>query len=190
MLPRLSSITQWTSSYNTQEIDFGSFVPMTSLNYLNLNYSKVMGKTEKVGLLSNLQTIILGQLYELECHLTDFSQCASLKSLTCSDSPSVSGTIEDLLPLAGNLTTLQLNNTPNVSGVLKSLRSLPKVTNCSLGYTGVSGKLSDLNGMKQNGTLSLRVSAYMVNDINSVVLENNSTYTITFNSSGNVSNVS
>lgn len=158
---------------------------------LILTYSNVIGDTKKVGLLSSLKEINLGGITDLNCKLSDFVQCTGLQTLVCSDSPGVSGTIEDLIPLSGNLTSLQLNGLCNVSGTLKSLLMLPLVTNCSLGYTGVSGKVTDLNGMKPNGgTLTLRVSDYMTNDFNSVAFVNNNTYTITFNNSGNVSNVS
>lgn len=189
MLPRLSYITQWNSSNSPQEIDFDSFLQMSSLTNLNIHYSKVFGNTTKISLLNNLTVITMGGTTNMNCSLSDFAQCTGLQSLTCSDSQGVSGTIEDLTPLAASLTTLQLNNSRNVTGVLASLRLLHLVTTCSLGFTGVSGKLSDLNGMKQSDTLTLRASAYMTNDINSVALSNNSFYTITFNSSGNVSNV-
>lgn len=191
ILPRLTFLTEWSSVYNGSVVDFDNFTSLSLLTRLILTYSNVIGDTKKVGLLSSLKEINLGGITDLNCKLSDFVQCTGLQTLVCSDSLGVSGTIEDLIPLSGNLTSLQLNGLFNVSGTLKSLLMLPLVTNCSLDYTGVSGKVTDLNGMKPNGgTLTLRVSDYMTNDFNSVAFVNNNTYTITFNNSGNVSNVS
>lgn len=190
MLPKLTSFTEWNSTNNNQVIDFDNFISLSSLTSLNLTFSSVKGNTEKISLLTNLLAIRLRGATNMNCRLSDISQCTGLQTLICSDSLGVSGTIEDLIPLSASLTILELNGSRNVSGLLKSLRLLPNVTNCTLGYTGVKGKLSDLNGMKQNGTLTLRVSGYIENDINTVVLKNDNTYAITFNSSGIISNVS
>lgn len=189
VLPRLSSITEWNSTGNILELDFDTFTSQPLLTKLILTYSNVTGNTEKISILSNLKELGLGCITDLKCKLSDFAQCADLEILSCSDSLNVTGTIADLIPLSGSLTTLRLNGSRNVSGEIKVLRSLPLLTDCSLGYTGVTGSLTDLNGMKQNGTLVLRASGYITNTVNSVVLENNATYTITFDNNRLVSNV-
>ena len=153
---------------------------MTALTYLNLQGLTMYGNTEGIGALTNIQQLRLLSIANLECHLSDFAQCSTLNSLICSDNSKIYGTLEDLLPLAGTLSSLHLNGAINVCGNLKSLKNLSNLTESSFGSTGVSGKITDLNGMKTSGTLSLRVSAHIENDINSVALVNNNTYTITF----------
>ncbi len=190
VLPLLTSVTQWTSIGNQQEIDFDLFTKMSSLTYLYLQDSAVGGDLRNIGALTQLQTITLIDTPNLDCWLGYLPLCGALQSITCSDNITVHGALEDLLPLSGTLTSLQLNGAVNVQGNLKSLKNLPLVTSCSLGSSGVRGTITDLNGMKTSGTLQLRASGYITNDLvsPSTMLNDNQIYTITF-SNGVVSSV-
>lgn len=190
ILPLLTNITSWDSIKCEQEIDFDLFTKMESLTYLSLHGSAVRGNLKSVGALTHLQSLFLKNTINMQCQLSDIAGCSSLQTIGCTGSSNVQGALEDLLPLSNTLTSVQLNGSVNVYGTLDSLRQLHYVTNCKLGMTGVTGKITDLNGMISNGTLSLKVSEYIENDFNSVVFVNEGTYQITFDSNGEVSNVS
>lgn len=188
ILSLLTSITEWNSTFNQQEIDIVAFTGMSSMVNLNLSNSKVTGNLEKISLLTNLRTLNLDRTTGLYSRLSAIALCTGLQNLICSDNEHVIGILEDLNPLKSSLTNLGLNGDTQVSGSLVSLKQFGNVTNCSLGNSGVTGNITDLNGMK-TGTLSLRVSGYMTNNYNSIVFVNNNIYTISFNSSKNVSGV-
>lgn len=190
ILPLLTNITQWDSRYHEQVVDFEPFKHMTALTYLNLQEVTMDGSTDGIEALSSIEQLRLINVLNLYCRLSDFSQLAHLESLLCSGNSNVHGVLEDMLPLSGTLTTLSLNGSVNVSGNLKTLKNFHFLTECSLGMTGVSGRITDLSGMKTSGSLHLRASDYMINDIVSpaVRLNNNQYYTITF-TNGMVSSV-
>ena len=191
-LKHLTLLKDWIGNNSPQLISLDSFLSMKNLEVLFLVNANAIGDTTRLSELTHLKKVALTPDRAWKCCLSHFSTLTSLTNLSLGRD--AYGSIGDLLPIANSLERLNLNRSKKVTGTLKELRKLTKLRTCELGDTGVSGKISDLNGMMQGGDedfLSLRVSDYITDDVspNGGKLLYYRTYKITFDAQKNVSSV-